>query len=304
MAAGATNQKSRRLSHRDGGDRIGAEAIARLGDPPALGRLVRRHRSPQLREWADHESTCQRDKVSAQDGYAARICSLSPKGTGKNEVWHRAAVADCRRARRMIVDSRPFPPDFGRGGFHILGAMTPPSLDTFLAASAGVAGALIGLLFVAISVAQERLTAENANPAHRVRASAALTAFGNALAVALFGLVPGIGLRGPAFVVGLLGLLFVVASLLLLLRVRESHPVPPRDVLFLAGLVAVFGLQLYYALRLIATAGDVGAARGIAVLIIVCFFIGIARAWELVGGPSIGLGHELMEIVRTRRQHH
>jgi MFS family permease len=108
--------------------------------------------------------------------------------------------------------------------------MTPPSFDTFFAASAGVAGALIGLLFVAISVAQERLTAENANPAHRVRASAALTSFGNALAVALFGLVPGIGLRWPAFVVGLLGLLFVAASLLLLFRVRESHPVPPRDV--------------------------------------------------------------------------
>jgi hypothetical protein len=185
---------------------------------------------------------------------------------------------------------------------HILGPMTPPSFDTFLAASAGVAGALIGLLFVAISVAQERLTSEDANPVHRLRASAALTSFGNALAVALFGLVPGVGLRGPAFVVGLLGLLFVAASLLLLLRVRESHRVPPRDVLFLAGLAAVFGLQLYFALRLISTAGDVGAARGVAVLVIVCFFIGIARAWELVGGPSIGLGHELMEIVRTRRE--
>jgi hypothetical protein len=180
--------------------------------------------------------------------------------------------------------------------------MTPPSFDTFFAASAGVAGALIGLLFVAVSVAQERLTSENANPAHRLRASAALTSFGNALAVALFGLVPGVGLGGPALVVGLLGLLFVVASLLLLLRVRESHPVPPRDVLFLAGLAVVFGLQLYYALRLLSKAGDVGAARGVAVLVIVCFFIGIARAWELVGGPSIGLGHELMEIVRTRRQ--
>ena len=183
---------------------------------------------------------------------------------------------------------------------HILRPMTPPSFDTFLAASAGVAGALIGLLFVAVSVAQERLTSENANPAHRVRASAALTSFGNALGVALFGLVPGVGLRWPAFVVGVLGLVFVLASVLLLHRVHQSQPVPPRDVLFLAGLTAVFGLQLYYAVRLFSRAGDVGAARGIAVLIIVCFFIGIARAWELVGGPSIGLGHELMEIVRTR----
>jgi hypothetical protein len=182
--------------------------------------------------------------------------------------------------------------------------MTPPSFDTFLAASAGVAGALIGLLFVAVSVAQERLTSENSNPAHRVRASAALTSFGNALAVALFGLVPGEGLRGPAFVVALLGLLFVAASLLLLFRVRRSHPVPASDVLFLAGLLAVFGLQLYYALRLMTDARDIGAARGIGVLIIVCFFIGIARAWELVGGPSISLGRELIAIVRARRQDH
>ena len=180
--------------------------------------------------------------------------------------------------------------------------MTPRSFDTFFAAAAGVAGALIGLLFVAVSVARDRLTAEDSDPAHLVRASAALTAFGNALAVALFGLVPGVGLRGPAFVVGLLGLLFVAASLLLLFRVRESHPVAARDVLFLAGLLVVFALQLYYAARLMTNARDLGAAQGIAVLVIVCFFIGIARAWELVGGPSIGLGHQLMEIVQARRQ--
>lgn len=158
------------------------------------------------------------------------------------------------------------------------------------------------MLFVAVSVAQERLTSEDANPAHRVRAAAALTSFANALAISLFGLVPGIGLRGPALVVGILGLLFIAASLLLLFRVRKSTPVSVGDVLFLAGLVAVFSLQLYYAARLISKAGDVGAARGIAVLVIVCFFIGIARAWELVGGPSIGLGHELMATVRARRE--
>lgn len=182
--------------------------------------------------------------------------------------------------------------------------MTPSSLHELFAASAGVAGALIGLLFVAISVEHERLTADDADQLQRVRASAALTSFTNALAISLFALALTDALGWTALVVSVLGLLFVAASVLSLHRVRQVQPVAAREVLFLVGLVVTFCLQLWYGLRLIDHAGNVGAARGIAAMVIVCFLLGIARSWELIGGPSIGLGKEVTAIVRKRSADH
>ncbi len=170
----------------------------------------------------------------------------------------------------------------------------------FLVASGGVAGALIGLLFVAISVAPDRLLAQDASQSHRVRAATALTAFTNALTLSLFTLIPGLGAGWTAAIVAIVGLLFVAASLISLLRVRGSQPAALRDAGFLVGVAVVFALQLWFGLRLVADDGDTGALQGVCVLVVVCFLIGIARAWELIGGPSIGFRSEVVATLRDR----
>jgi hypothetical protein len=182
--------------------------------------------------------------------------------------------------------------------------VVPDNVTGFFIASAGVAGALIGLLFVAISVASDRLAREEGGAqVHRIRASAALTAFTNALAVSLFALVPGHKIGWTAVAVSAGGLAFVAAALLSLVRlgllrrgqVRWSTV---RDAVFLFSLAGVFAIQLVEAILIVTSSSNPGAVDTIAILVIVCFLIGITRAWELVGGPSFGIAHEVTALVR------
>jgi hypothetical protein len=176
--------------------------------------------------------------------------------------------------------------------------VVPDNIHDFFLGSAGVAGALIGLLFVAISVAAGRLSGDRA-PVHRIRAAAALTAFTNTLAVSLFALVPGHKIGPTAVSAGAGGIAFVAASLLSLVRLRQVHWSTARDALFLVGLTVTFVVQILLGVDLLGRPGDAGAVNTIAILVVVCFLIGISRAWELIGGPSFGIAHEVVAIARS-----
>jgi hypothetical protein len=181
-------------------------------------------------------------------------------------------------------------------------AMTTASAHQFFSASASVAGALIGLLFVAISVAPERVLGPEASEVHSVRAAASLTAFTNALAVALFGLVPGFDGGDAAVAVAIIGLLFITGALLRVFPGWQAKRVRLIDLSFLIGLLIVFVLQLITGIGLERHANDRGDLQTLCVLVIVCCLIGIERAWELVGGPSVGLGHQLFARMQERRE--
>jgi hypothetical protein len=68
--------------------------------------------------------------------------------------------------------------------------MVPDDFRDFFVAAAGASGALVGLLFVAISVKPDRVIGAAAQTIHQVRASTALTAPANPLVLALVALIP------------------------------------------------------------------------------------------------------------------
>ncbi len=177
--------------------------------------------------------------------------------------------------------------------------MVPDDLHDFFLASAGVTGALIGLLFVAISVSQDRLGDAGNSQLFRLRGTAAITAFSNALAVSLFALIPGQKVGWSALVAATLGLLFGAGSLLVLARAQAKRWRDAWDAAFLLSLATTFTFQLLSGLQVIAHPDDAGTVNTIAVLVIVCFLIGIARAWELIGGPTIGFSHEVVALLKN-----
>jgi hypothetical protein len=178
--------------------------------------------------------------------------------------------------------------------------MTTASAHEFFTATASVAGALIGLLFVAVSVASESIGGPDASEVHALRAAAALTAFTNALAVSLFALVPGFDSGVPAITVAGIGMLFLLSALLRVIPARRAKLVELRDLTFLLGLMVVFVIQLIAGIGLERNAHDGDDVQTLCVLVIVCFLIGIERAWELVGGPDVRLVHQLLLFRRER----
>jgi hypothetical protein len=177
--------------------------------------------------------------------------------------------------------------------------MVPADIHEFFEASAGVAGALIGLLFVAISVSVDRLNRSEApGQLHRIRAAAALTAFTNALTVSLWALIPTEQIGIVAVVMATIGLLFIVASMLSLIRLRAVRATA-RDATFLIGLAVTFGFQFAAGIDLDVKTNDPSMVENVAILVTICFILGILRAWELIGGPSIGFTREVTALVRA-----
>ncbi len=171
-------------------------------------------------------------------------------------------------------------------------------------AIAGCAGALTGLLFVALSVSPHRDGPPGRHVIRQVRAAAALLAFTNALAISLFSLVPGTNVGYPAVAMGVSGVLFTAAGTRSILASPYTRHRWRRQAGLIFLLFVIFGAELVNGFSALAHPTANAPLQGISYSLVGSLIVGVARAWELVGDRETGIfssiavltGHERLLV--------
>lgn len=166
--------------------------------------------------------------------------------------------------------------------------MVPAQYVPFFTTCATAGAALIGLLFVAVSVAPQRIVTREAPVEQRAFAVSTFTALVNAFFVSLLGLVPAPSL-GPTAIIGGIAALVNTAVVGAQVVPRWSHWTSAlRGGFLLALSCVVYGVETYQGIVLTRDSHSTTAITALAFLIVCAYAIGLQRAWQLLGGRDAG----------------
>src|SRR5438270_5032529 len=159
--------------------------------------------------------------------------------------------------------------------------MIPATYANFLVAST----ALLGLLFVSVSIAPVRVFGSRAEPGRQAQARSAFTALANVFFISFTSLVPNQPLGLVVLIIAFVALSQTLSLLLLLPRLwRNRTGIWATTLLLASG--AIYGYEIAMGLRLLARPADTGALTALLLLLLGAYAVGLARAWELLGAHS------------------
>jgi hypothetical protein len=150
--------------------------------------------------------------------------------------------------------------------------MVPEAFVNYFLGSSGASAALIGLLFVAISIAPERVFGEQAHAEQRAIAVSAFLALLDAFFVSLVALIPTARLGRHLWD-----------------ERREGRAPGIHRPTLLLGSFVIYGMEIGIAVALIGAPHHAGYVYGLAYLLLGDYGLGIGRAWELLGARNEGL---------------
>lgn len=182
--------------------------------------------------------------------------------------------------------------------------MVRSTFTEFFAATAASAAGLIGLLFVALTLAATRPDLRDEFVRLETRAGAALLSFINVLVVSLLALIPGDHIGWTAIAVGLVGELYAAASVVALEEDRKPDADPDkaetsRRLIF--TLAVGFALQTAFGVLVVIYPHARGWLGGLAALQVGSLVLGIGRTWEIVGVRDPGIRASMRLLKRRGR---
>lgn len=158
----------------------------------------------------------------------------------------------------------------------------PQQYANFLTASTQASAALIGLLFVSVSIAPERVFGRQAEATRQALAVSSFTALANVFFVSFGSLIPDIPLGPLVMIPGVVATGQNLLLLRLLPQWRREHTMIRGLLLLLVG-ATIYGYEIAIGVRLWLTPSDTAAMTFLLELLLGAYAIGLARAWELLG---------------------
>lgn len=169
--------------------------------------------------------------------------------------------------------------------------MVPNNYLVFFETASQASGALIGLLFVVVSLRPVQILGPNADSAARGLAASSFTGLVNAFFVSLLAIIPGENL-------GIGAAIMAALSLYHTLRLHLGRPGSRHIVIFLASLLA-YGVELYLAVELVLRPHDANVVNDLTFVVIGSFSVALGRAWQLMQSAAEAAAADAASISRA-----
>jgi hypothetical protein len=157
--------------------------------------------------------------------------------------------------------------------------MVPSAYDAYLAAAATAAAALIGLLFVAVSVRDDTIFGPNAMPGGEALAIIAFTGLVNSFVVSLLSLIPKTNIGEPAVIMAVIS---TTATVRLWRRLHTG-----RSLVVLVVTLLAYAAQFGYGVLLLLNPHDSGDVINLCFIVFATLIVSLQRAWSLLKGKHL-----------------
>ncbi len=172
----------------------------------------------------------------------------------------------------------------------------------FFTTMAGVGATLFGLIFVVISIKPEVTRSETTSVMRQVQVVSSYIALLNPLAISLIALLPRETIETITITMSTIGLLTTIIMGIFLLRDSKGEVKKlPHGFFILLGLV-MFGFEIFYGILLEREPADSATLHNLAILLVLIYLYGIARAWDLVGVRQFYIREVLSPLISKERE--